>query len=218
MQCPRCHAENREGRRFCGECGLSFASGDGRRPRSTARRRGPIMTSRKEDAYQLEDVLRDLEPPIWRRLQVPGSLTLDRLHLVLQQAMGWTDSHLHEFVIAGRRYGVPDPERGPMVILPEQRVRLRDVAPAESGRFLYRYDFGDDWKHEVLVEQILAAGEGGGSPVCLRGERRCPPEDCGGGPGHVEVLAAIRDAGHPPHPELLEWVGGAVDTQAFVLT
>ncbi len=179
-------------------------------------RRAPTA-SRGHDIYQLQIVLRELEPLIWRRLQVPGTLTLDRLHRVLQQVMGWTGAHLHEFVIGGRRYAEPDRKRGPTVGLPERRVRLCDVAPAVNVRFGYRYDLGDDWRHEVLVERILTAGEGGLVSTCLAGERHCPPEDCGGVGGYEEFLAAIRDTGHPRHDELLKWVGGKFDPDSFDL-
>jgi len=185
----------------------------------TRARRGRAATpaARGHDVYQLKVVLREVEPPVWRRLHVPGSLRLDRLHRVLQRVMGWTNSHLHEFVIAGRRYGEPDPEGGPTAVLPEHRVRLCDVAAAENRHFLYRYDFGDNWQHEVLVERISTAREGGVVPVCLAGARRCPPEDCGGVPGYEEFLATIHDVGHPQHDERLAWVGGAFDAESFDL-
>ena len=145
-----------------------------------------------------------------------GTVTLDRLHRVFQRIMGWTDSHLHEFIIAGCRYGKPDPERGPTVILPERAVKLRDVAPSEDGRFEYVYDFGDNWWHEVVVEKILATTISGGV-VCLAGERCCPPEDCGGIPGYEEFVAAVRDTSNPRHREMVEWVGGRFDPEGFDL-
>ncbi len=122
------------------------------------------------NVYQLMITLIGIQPPTWRRVLVPGALTLDRLHQVLQRVMGWTDTHLHEFIISGQRYGVPDPDRTASDVLPERMVRLRDVAPQTAGRFVYRYDFGDGWEHDVLVEKILPPEAHDRSPVGI-GER-----------------------------------------------
>ena len=165
--------------------------------------------------HQLRIALSGIEPVIWRRLLVPGTLTLDRLHWVFQRAMGWGGRHLHEFLIDGRRYAEPDPEVVVSAVLPERSVALRDVVPRENMGFVYVYDFGDDWRHGVLVEKILTAEKKLGMLVCLAGERHCPPEDCGGVPGYVELLAAIRDPRHPEHRALRKSVGRQFDPEAF---
>ncbi len=175
----------------------------------------PRRPPRVAGVYLLKITLLGIDPPIWRQLAVPSTLTLDRLHRVLQRAMGWMESHLHEFVIGGRRYGVPDPEAPVSGVLPEHRVSLHDVASDENTRFVYRYDFGDNWEHEVVIEKIQPSETGMDGAVCLAGQRHCPPEDCGGVAGYDEFLRAIRDAGHPQHVEMLEWIGGRFDPEAF---
>jgi hypothetical protein len=131
----------------------------------------------RDGAYQLKITLMEVEPPVWRRVQVPGLLTLDRLHRVLAGAMGWTATHRHEFVIGDRRYGTPDPESNVSPTLREHGVTLRDVVSSGTMRFVYLYDIGNHWRHEVVVEKILVTHAGLAMPVCLAGERHCPPED-----------------------------------------
>lgn len=169
----------------------------------------------KPAACQLKVTLQGIEPPVWRRVLVPGRLTLDRLHLIIQRVMGWTDAHLHEFVIGRYRYGVPDPEMKVSNILPEQRVMLQDVTPVQDGRFIYLYDLGDGWEHEVVVEKLLPPVARRRYFVCLGGERHCPPENCGGPSGYAELLEAIHDRRHPQHDQMVEWVGGPFDPEYF---
>ena len=158
--------------------------------------------------------LRDITPPIWRRVLVDGSATLDEVHDVIQAAFGWWNSHLHGFCIGGRDYGVPDPDWGLSQVLDETRYRLDKLA-AQGDKFRYVYDFGDDWDHDVHVEKILARSEVDTVPACIAGRRACPPEDCGGAWGYEELLVAIADASHERHAELLEWSGGDSDPEAF---
>jgi len=186
--------------------------------------RPPARRTRRREAapasaplYQLKVTLRGIRPPVWRRLLVRGNLTLNRLHNVLQIALGWTDSHLHQFRVRGKIYGVPDPE-GPdwgTATLDERRVKLASVAPAERTRFIYEYDFGDGWEHEVLVEKILPPDADAELPVCLAGRRACPPEDCGGIWGYENLLRVVADPEDPEHGEMLEWLGGAWDPEEF---
>jgi hypothetical protein len=117
-------------------------------------------------------------PTIWRRLLVPGDIKLSKLHLIFQVAMGWENYHLHAFEIAGQRYGMADPE-WEMNEIDEETVVMADVV-TERARFFYEYDFGDSWRHEVVVESIEPAKQVLKNAVCLEGQRACPPEDCGG--------------------------------------
>jgi len=167
--------------------------------------------------YQLKVTLLEVEPPVWRRILVPGNMTFDRLHIAIQKAMGWTDSHLHEFEVGGQRYGEPDPEEPDPGLKPEWMVTLQKAVATEGARFEYLYDFGDTWKHEILVESIEVPEKELRYPACLAGERSCPPEDCGGPYGYADFLEAIRDPSHPEHNEMLAWAGGAFDTEAFNL-
>ena len=177
----------------------------------------PPVAARALVIYQFKITLRGLRPLIWRRFQVPGDFKLDRLHRVIQRVMGWTDSHLHEFIVRGRHYGTPDPEWGMRQVESERSARLCDVAPREKVRFVYVYDFGDSWEHDVLVEKIVESQPGQRYPACLAGQHACPPEDCGGYPGYIDFVAAISNPAHPEHAEMLEWVGGAFDPRAFDL-
>ncbi len=167
--------------------------------------------------YQLKITLRAIEPPIWRRVQVPATMTLPRLHRVFQVVMGWTDSHLHEFVVQGQRYGVPSRDGGPYHVIPERSIPLYEIAYLALTRFEYVYDLGDGWLHEVRIEEELTPEPGVHYPRCLAGARACPPEDCGGFGGYAELLEAIREPAHERHDELLDWVGAHFDSEAFDL-
>ncbi|MFC1637028.1 plasmid pRiA4b ORF-3 family protein [Planctomycetota bacterium] len=174
----------------------------------------------KTPIYKLKVVLRDIEPPIWRRFQVRENITLAGLHDYLQGVMqGWLDYHLHEFEIGDQRFGVPDHEYDDipeMKLINESRHKLCDlVRPGHA--FLYRYDFGDSWGHLITVEERLTPDADVKYPVCIGGQRHCPPEDCGGTTGYEEFLEAISDPQHEEHDSYLEWVGGSFDPEAFDL-
>jgi len=169
--------------------------------------------------YQLKVTLRHIRPPIWRRIQVRSDVALLKLHRILQEVMGWYDSHLHQFLIGGEYYATRSLELdgfGPPIIS-ERSARLEDVISGPKMKFRYEYDFGDGWEHEILVEKVLPPAEGVRYPVCVAGARACPPEDCGGPWGYAELLEAIRDPNHKEHEEMLEWVGGGFDPEAFDL-
>ncbi len=168
----------------------------------------------KTRIFQLKIGLREVRPPVWRRVLVPGEVTLGDLHEVVQVALGWTDSHLHEFEVDGVRYGVPDPEWGSDEVGDESRVKLFRVA-REGARLRYAYDFGDGWQHDVTVEKVLVPQPGTRYPRCIAGRRACPPEDVGGPWGYQEVLAAVADPGHDEHERWVEWVGGRFDPDEF---
>lgn len=170
--------------------------------------------ARNTMVYQLKVGLRDVKPPIWRRLQVVGGVTLAELHGIIQVAMGWTDSHLHAFDVAGISYGEPSPDPW-NDMQDERRVRLSQLQLAAGSRFGYSYDFGDDWHHDLLVEQIGAPESGVAYPRCVGGRRACPPEDCGGPWGYTELLAVVADPDHEDHDERLEWIGGEFDPADF---
>jgi len=166
--------------------------------------------------YQLKITLRGSKPPIWRRLQVPGDIKLNRLHEVFQAAMGWADSHLHQFIDPPVIYSVPSEDDFPGVErLDERRFQLADLVRREKASFLYEYDFGDSWEHEVVLEKILPPESGVKYPMCLDGKRACPPEDCGGVWGYDSFLEAIQNPDHPEYEDMLEWIGGSFDPEAF---
>jgi hypothetical protein len=166
--------------------------------------------------FQLKVTVAHIRPPIWRRLLVPDDFTLAKLHLILQDAMGWENCHLHAFHIHGEEYGVPDGDFDESVES-DKRAKLKDVLQAKD-RFQYVYDFGDDWHHDIVVEKVLEAEPGTAAPRCLAGARACPPEDCGGPWGYEEILEALADPSHERHEELSEWLPDSWNADAFDLT
>jgi hypothetical protein len=167
--------------------------------------------------YQFKITLLGSKPPIWRRIQVTDC-TLDKLHEHIQTAMGWENSHLHQFSIAGDRYGDPQLLGGmdDIKIKNSRKTKLSDILPAKGQkfRFKYEYDFGDGWEHEVLFEGCPEPAKGNNYPLCLEGERACPPEDCGGIWGYYDLLAALADPTHEQHDDFMEWIG-EIDPEKF---
>ena len=194
----------------------------GEKPRRRASKKERTKTSRaKSEApssiYQIKVTLKD-SPSIWRRIQAPGDISLSRLHAVLQIVMGWTNSHLHQFKAGGRYYGEPDPEFADMTeVIDERQVRLNQIAPDVKAGFVYEYDFGDSWEHELVVEKILPPEKGAPYPRCTDGKCACPPEDVGGVWGYQDFLEAMRDPNHPEHEDMVEWAGGEFDPEAIDL-
>lgn len=165
-------------------------------------------------ALILKVSLLDVKPTVWRRFAVPASVTLPRLHTVLQDVMGWFECHLHQFFFGEECYGPTDPD-WPSDMVEEKGRRLSRLLEKSGGKFIYEYDFGDGWRHVVkLVEEVDAATLDQ-LPTCLAGARACPPEDCGGPWGYAEFLAAIGDPRHAEHKSYLEWIGGEFDPEAF---
>lgn len=174
----------------------------------------PKGSPRKPRVYQLKISLLRIEPPIWRRVLVSGESTLLDLHRVIQMAMGWTNSHLHEFVVKGEHYSIPSPEDW-QPVKDEREYTILQIAPKRGAKFTYEYDFGDGWQHEILVERIAPVDAELVCPVCLAGERACPPEDVGGVWGYQDFLEAMKDPKHEQHWNYMEWWGGKFDPEAF---
>jgi hypothetical protein len=188
--------------------------------RKPSRKQGSAAPDQRRSIIELRIVLLEIEPPIWRTVRVPAASTLADLHDVIQAAMGWEDAHLHEFLVKGVRYSTPprggfdfgwedEPED-------ERRARLSDLVRRKGQRLTYEYDMGDMWQHDARVEQLLEPEEGVRYPVCVAGERACPPEDIGGAWGYAGMIEALRDPRHPDHEDLMEWVGD-FDPEAFDL-
>lgn len=169
--------------------------------------------------YQLKISLRGITPPIWRRIHVPSDVRLSMLHPILQVVMGWTNSHMHQFKMGKTYYGetYPDDMDGMPETRDERKTKLAEVVSRPRAKFVYEYDFGDSWEHEIALEKILPAEAGVRYPLCLAGQRACPPEDCGGVWGYGDLLDALQDEEHPDREELLEWLGEGFDPEAFHL-
>lgn len=154
--------------------------------------------------YQVRITLLDVaDPSVWRRVLVPDTIRLDRFHEVIQAAMGWQNYHMHVFTVGDTAYGRPDPE---LEFHDERGATLSDLA-AEGDRIGYNYDFGDDWDHEIHVEQVVIAEEDVRYPRCSAGGGACPPEDCGGPSGYEELRKILADPAHEEHEEMLTWLG-----------
>jgi hypothetical protein len=180
---------------------------------AAARRRGNRRMTTRPAIARLKVTLEDVEPAVMRRLDVPLRIRLDRLHLVLQAAMGWTDTHLYEFRAGGTGWGIPDPDfsGGP---LPAAKTTLFDLIEDTGARTInYLYDFGDGWDHAVRIERIGEPDPQALYPQLVVAQGRCPPEDVGGPPGYAEFLAAIADPAHEDHDHMLTWCGGAFDPE-----
>jgi hypothetical protein len=165
---------------------------------------------------RLKVTLDDVEPKVLRRVEVPLSIRLDRLHQVLQVALGWTNSHMWEFRARGTGWGVPQPDWGfgGGMDGPHNAARatLLDVLEETGVKTLkYLYDFGDGWEHTVKIERIVAPEPGASYPRLVDASGRCPPEDIGGPPGYAEFLEALGDPDHERHDEITEWYDADFD-------
>ena len=172
----------------------------------------------EERYYLLKIRLIDIEPDIWRRFVVPGMITLDRLHDAIQIVMGWTDSHLHTFSIGGKDYVEMPEDFG----IEEGKYHLVDLIKKKGSTFTYEYDYGDSWKHEILIEDSTFNTLSLLQPIqCMEGERACPPEDVGSTSGYADFCKAIADPKHGEHKHFKEWYSelsmstGEYDQEAF---
>ena len=169
--------------------------------------------------YQLRITLKDLDPPIIRILQVKGNCNLGKLHHYIQGVMGWANCHLHDFRIKGKRYQdieEMDDFMDDNDVYNEHKYYLNKLLQ-ERDNFEYEYDFGDSWEHEILVEKIVEPQEGVYYPICIYGERACPPEDSGGTMGYEELLEVLNDPTHEEYEDYIEWAGKEIDPDKFDL-
>ena len=165
---------------------------------------------------RLKITLDNVEPAVVRRVEVPVDISLDRLHLIVQAAMGWTNSHLYELSAGGVSWSTPDHDADwTGDFLDARKARLGHVLEDIGGKKLvYLYDFGDGWEHTIKVERLADPAPGALYPRLIEASGRCPPEDCGGPWGYAELLEAIKDPGHERHAELTEWIGDDFDPKA----
>ena len=178
------------------------------------------MSINADKIFQFKITLQHIEPVIWRRVQVPANLSFGDLHWVIQEVMGWENSHLHEFevLIPGETQktyiGIPD-EEWEQRVLEEEDVPLVDYFSPQLQRIKYIYDFGDNWEHEILLEDILEPDPAVEYPLCLDGERACPPEDCGGPFGYLRILEAFKNPSAAENKTIIAWLDREYDPDAF---
>lgn len=174
--------------------------------------------------FQFKITLQHIDPPIWRRIQVPAKYSFWDLHVAIQDAMGWFDCHLHAFRFKkprGKRIieiGIPFDEAYDLNIAPGWEETLTDHCVEPGQIMAYEYDFGDSWYHEILFEGILLKEKGVRYPLCLDGERACPPEDCGGVPGYYHLVEVLQNPDDEEYEEIMEWLSGwygKYDPEAF---
>ncbi|MFZ4525149.1 MAG: plasmid pRiA4b ORF-3 family protein [Chlorobium sp.] len=160
--------------------------------------------------YQLKVTLMGSKPPIWRRILVADTITLGKLHTVMQAGMGWFDEHLHQFVFGRELYGVPDEDEKDlffgMSVIDENMEILSSLLRKEKDSLTYEYDFGDGWQHKVTLEKILSFDSAISLPSCIKGKGACPPEDCGGIWGYRELVEVMSDKLHPDYADRTEWL------------
>ncbi len=184
-----------------------------------APKKRPAAKAQERVVYQFKITLLESRPPIWRRIMVPNG-ALDELHEHIQSAMGWTNSHLHQFEIRGRRYGDPellDDGFGDADFISSLETQLSDLFGGKRPpkKFHYMYDFGDGWEHQVEFEGATPPESEKKYPCCIAGERACPPEDVGGVGGYENMLIALADPSHEEHETFIEWIGDEFDPEIF---
>jgi len=172
-----------------------------------------------DHVMQFKVTLRGTKPPIWRRIQVPCTYSYWDLHVAIQDAMGWLDGHLHQFIqpdpltLDPVTIGIPDGD-DPFVA-PGWEMPIAAFFTLASRKARYEYDFGDDWEHSVVLEKIFPLEKGVQLPVCVGGRRACPPEDCGGVSGYYRLLEILSDPSHEAYSDTSDWVGGSFDADLF---
>ena len=168
--------------------------------------------------YQIQIALTRFKPKIWRRLLIPSDLLLADFHMIIQISMGWTNSHLHQFIKNRTFYTerMPDDDTwGEMNNVDYKKIKISDLLKKEKEKIVYEYDFGDGWEHDVLLEKILPGDEKRKFLICLAGKMHCPPEDCGGVWGYADLLEILKNPKHEEYDSYMEWLGGEFDPEHF---
>ncbi|WP_158575821.1 plasmid pRiA4b ORF-3 family protein [Streptomyces corynorhini] len=173
---------------------------------NTRRARPRSRTAPGNTVHRIKATLRDSRPPVWRRVEMDSTVTLQRLHHIVQTAFGWEDAHMWAFRTPKSRLHYRASHRDPAILSPTAK-RLDQIAPRPDDRLDYVYDFGDGWEHSLLVEAVTRAEPGTVYPRCLTGRRACPPEDSGGTWGYAYLLDVLADPSHEEHEDRLRWLG-----------
>ncbi len=181
-----------------------------------------MAKSKYINIYQFKISLKRIKPSIWRRIQVPGNYNFWGLHLAIQDSMGWWDSHLHSFIVKNastgekEEIGIPsDDFFDEIPMLPGWKEKISKWLNEGNKKAEYIYDFGDNWHHAITLEKILPRDDKIKYPRCIAGKRACPPEDCGGVGGYYNLLEIISNPTHEEYEEMMEWLGGEYNPEAF---
>jgi Plasmid pRiA4b ORF-3-like protein len=171
-----------------------------------------------EEVLQLRIQIREIEPPIFRVIQVTNTRTFHLLHEIIQWSFGWDHAHLYEFKVGRTKIAEPDAEFDePPFPRHPRATRIGDLVSKDVARFTYVYDLGDEWIHDIAVERRFAPDPAVRYPICLDGARAAPPEDCGSTPGYGHFLEAWRDPKHEEHEQMRRWAGPRYDPERFDL-
>jgi len=201
-------------------------------------------STQPQQVHELKITLRGSKPPIWRRVAVPSDMRLSDLHIVIQTVMGWTNSHLHQFTVRNAKSKPASDEirkllqneqwdkleqcmcrdrcwSDPRMEVDgadnEKKAKLCELAPSVKSKFIYEYDFGDGWDHNIEVVKVGQPAEGINYPVCIDGKLACPPDDCGGIWGYYDKLEVLKNPKHEDYKDTLEWMGKNFDPERFDL-
>ena len=173
-----------------------------------------VKRIKSDNVFQLKITLNHIKPPIWRRVLVDSDIKLPDLHKIIQTVMGWTNSHLHQFIIGNQYYSLPSDESFYKVV-DYRRIKLDSLFNTPKSNYIYEYDFGDGWEHSIVIEKILPRKKNTYYPICIDGKRSCPPEDCGGTFGYENLITIINNPEHEEYDEMMEWLGDYFDPKEF---
>lgn len=174
-----------------------------------------VFPRRKRSIYRLKVTLLDVRPLIWRRLQLPGATSLERLHAILQVVFGWQGRHEHQFVFGDERYGVAVPSPTSSDGGDERKALLCDLLEEPRDELHYEYDFADGWEHRIVLESTLPIEDESPVPVCLAGARAGPPEDVGGPPGYRRMLRVLANPSHAEYRQYCKILPDDFDAEVF---
>lgn len=165
--------------------------------------------------YQIKITLEGAKPPIWRRIEVSPETTVEDFNKIIQATMGWTNTHLHHFIV-GNEFYTP-PSEWDDFGNDYTGLKIKDFLQNEGQKIRYEYDFGDSWLHQIKLEKILEKQQSVAYPRCVKGKRACPPEDCGGIWGYMNLVEIMKDKKHEQYEEMLDWLGGPLESEKFDL-
>jgi hypothetical protein len=171
-----------------------------------------------KEIFQIQIALKDFKPKIWRRILIPSDVLLSDFHMIIQISMGWTNSHLHQFIKNRTYYSermIEDDLWEDMGSVDYEKMKISDLLKKEEEKIVYEYDFGDSWEHDIILEKILPVDTDLKHPICLTGKMNCPPEDCGGVWGYAGMLQVLKDPNHEEYESYMEWLDEDFDPKYF---